>query len=364
MKKIFNILFLALLTLIVGTGCDDNSQTFVVSSSPTAAVLADLTIKEVKLDPNNIATPALTLNWQSANYGQQASIKYNIEFSKDENFTNPVVASSVTGKNAITFSMAELNSAAGNAGLNPFQWATLYSRIVSSLGTQNKQKVVSNVISMRVFPYFNYVFKDYYLVGDATAPGWNNNDNNPPLFRDPADENIFRYTGHFGDGQFKVIQTKGLWQPQWGTDDGTTVGVNPGGGSDPERFPNGGKSNITPGFYTFTINFATKKFTFEPFNASGITSPASLGVEGSSLAAATPLTALSFDGHIWYANSVRLKPGNIQFKTGAGDTWGSTTSFSGTATKGGANIPVIVEDDYDIWFNDLTGQYILIPLNL
>jgi hypothetical protein len=41
-----------------------------------------------------------------------------------------------------------------------------------------------------------------------------------------------------------------------------------------------------------------------------------------------------------------------------------TNSFSGTATVNGGNIPVIVEDDYDVWYNDLTGHYIMIPLNL
>jgi hypothetical protein len=76
------------------------------------------------------------------------------------------------------------------------------------------------------------------------------------------------------------------------------------------------------------------------------------------------MAALGFDGHIWYANNVRLTPGDVAFVTGAGANWGSTTSFSGVATANGGSVPVIVEDDYDVWFNDLTGQYILIPLNL
>ena len=37
-----------------------------------------------------------------------------------------------------------------------------------------------------------------------------------------------------------------------------------------------------------------------------------------------------------------------------GNGWGSTVEFSGTATASGGNIPVPVEDDYDIWFNALT----------
>ena len=375
MKNIFKLTYIALLTVVVSfVGCDDTSDTFTVSDTPTAPVLQGLSITDIELDPVNTATPALTLSWQSADYGQQASVVYSIEFANDENFTNPVVASSVTGENAVTFSMAELNSAAGNAGLNPFEWATLYARVRSSLGTQNGIPAVSNTINMSVYPYFNYVFDDYYLVGDGTSPGWDNNNNNPALFRDANDENVFRYTGYFSNGQFKVLEVKGLWQPQWGTNDGNdsdddgifsgSIEVNPGGGSDPDPFPIAGTGNITPGFYTFTINFATKTFTFESFDASGSTSPMSLTAQGTALDTAASLAQLSFDGHIWYASAVRLKPGNFQFATGAGALWGSDTSFSGVATNGGASIPVIVEDDYDIWFNDLTGEYIIVPLNL
>lgn len=111
------------------------------------------------------------------------------------------------------------------------------------------------------------------------------------------------------------------------------------------------------------MNFASKAFTFEAFDASSATSPASLTLKGTSTADLA-LTALAFDGHIWYANNVRLTPGNVYFVTDSGANWGSSTSFSGVATDSGDSIPVIVEDDYDVWFNDLTGQYILIPLNL
>ena len=163
-----------------------------------------------------------------------------------------------------------------------------------------------------------------------------------------------------------MLQTKGLWHPQWGTDDGATVWntTATNASPEPERFPYGGGSGIPEGYYTFTINFATNTFTFTSFDETGITSPASLSVEGSSTGAVTMTSLSPFDGHIWYANNVRLTPGSVEFVTGGGARWGSSTSFSGVATDGGGAIPVIVEDDYDIWFNDLTGRYILIPLNL
>ncbi len=361
-KRFSAITIIGMLFLIFNS-CDDTSEIFTISA-PVAPVLAELGFTDLELDAVNTGNPAITLNWDEANYGIQTSVNYAIQFSSDDAFTAPVTAATITGNSSITLSVNEVNSAAGNAGLNPFEWKVLYARIVSSIGSQNSETAFSNTIQLNVYPYFNYTFKDYYLVGDATAPGWNNNNNNPALFRNSNDSNTFSYTGYFADnGHFKVLEIKGLWTPQFGTDDGTTVGVNPGGGTDPERFPYGGGDGIPAGYYTFEMNFASNTFSFEPFDASGATSPASLTLKGTSTADVT-MTALAFDGHIWYANNVRLTPGDLGFVTGSGANWGSTTSFSGTATNGGGSVPVIVEDDYDVWFNDLTGQYILIPLNL
>ena len=362
--KRFSAVTIIGLILLVFNSCDDTSEKFSITN-PNAAVLASLNFTDLQLDAVNTNNPAVTLNWTEADYGQQASVNYAIQFSKDDTFTAPVTAASVTGKSSITMSVSEVNAAAGNAGLNPFEWKPIYVRVVSSLGSQNSETVASNFVQFNVYPYFNYVFNDYYLVGDATAPGWNNNNNNPPLFRDENDSNVFYYTGFFSaNGHFKVLETKGLWQPQWGTNDGSTVDGNPATlSSDPERFPYGGGNGIPAGFYTFKINFATNTFTFDPYSAAVSASPATLTLQGSSTANVT-MNQLSFDGHLWYANSVRLTPGDVSFVTDSGANWGSSSSFSGVAANGGDAIPVIVEDDYDVWFNDLTGRYILIPLNL
>ena len=360
--KRFSAITIIGILLLVFNSCDDTSEIFTISA-PTAPVLAELGFTDLELDAVNTGNPAVTLNWNEANYGQQASINYAIQFSSDNAFTAPVTAATITGNSSITLSVNEVNAAAGNAGLNPFEWKAIYARVVASLGSQNTEVSVSNAIQFNVYPYFNYTFNDYYLVGNATSPDWNNNNNNPAIYRDPNDSNTFYYTGYFGTGEFKLLETKGLWQPQWGTNDASTIDVNPGGGSDPGTFPNNNSAITAAGYYSFKINFASKTFTFEAFDATGITSPASLTLKGTSTADVA-MTALAFDGHIWYANNVRLTPGNVNFVTGAGSNWGSSTSFSGVATDGGGSIPVIVEDDYDVWFNDLTGQYILIPFNL
>ncbi|NMH86785.1 SusE domain-containing protein [Flavivirga algicola] len=372
-KKI-SIFIFTVCAFILSSSCDDDTEKFIASET-APVVLSDLTIATIELDPVNINNPAMTLSWNEADYGQQASVNYSIEIASDEAFTESTVATSITGNNTVTLSVSELNAAAGSVGLPPFAWNMLYARVSSSIGSQNGLSVKSNSISFSVFPYFNYKFNDFYLVGNGTAPGWNNNDNNPPLFRDPVNSNLYHYTGYFtkgsggdGEGRFKVLETRGLWQPQWGVtdnegdDDIKTSGEiagNPGTQSgDPGRF-----GVPSDGFYSFTIDFSKNTYTNEPFDASGATDFTSMEIQGSATAT-TAMTQSSFDSHLWNITSVRLVPGDLQFVTNTGSTWSGATEFSGQATENTGSIPVIVEDDYEVWFSDLDGRYILIPLNL
>lgn len=361
MKKISIFIQTACIILFLSACEDDFHGLTVNETSPVA--LSELSITNIELDPVNGANPAVTFNWTKANYNQQTVVNYILEISSDAAFTNPYVAGSVNGNTSITFSVAELNTAIGNIGLPPFTWNMAYARIISSLGTQSGMPVSSNVISFNVYPYFNYAFKDYYLVGDATQPGWNNNNNNNPLFRDGSNPNEYNYVGYFGAGQFKVLEVKGLWQPQWGTNDGSTIDVNPGTGTDPGTFPNNNNAIATAGYYKFTINYSSNTFSFTSFDMSSAVNYSSMTIQGSA-STSTSMTQSSFDSHIWYVNSLHLTPGDLQFITNTSSVWAGTTSFSGTAIENGGNIPVVVEDDYDVWFNDLTGHYIMIPLNL
>ena len=156
MKHIQKITVLIALAfgLFLFNSCDDNADLFEIST-PTAPVLSELAITQLELDPVNTANPIMTLNWQEANYGQQASVNYEIQFSSDVDFTTPVVASIINGNTSITFSVNELNTSAGTVGLPPFTWSTMYARIISSIGTQSGIESTSNVIQFDVNPYFN-----------------------------------------------------------------------------------------------------------------------------------------------------------------------------------------------------------------
>lgn len=378
MKKIlkFKVLLLAVLSLgFFLNSCEDDTSEFTATETQ-AITLADLPITMIELDASNPGNPAITFNWNEANYNQQASENYTVIVSSDDAFTNPIIATSVVGTTSATLSVNELNSASGLAGLPPFAFNTLYAKIESSIGTQNGLPVSSNTINFDVQPYFNYVFDDFYLVGNGTSADWNNNNNNPPLFRDSENGNFYTYTGFFtkggggfDDGRFKILELRGQWQPQWGvaaaegSDDiessGDIAGNPTTQDSDPGRF-----GVASDGYYTFTINFSSNTYTMNPFNDTGATIFTGMTLQGSGVSSDTAFTQSSFDAHLWYITSVNLQPGDLQVMTNTGSSWAGSTSFSGVATEGGGSIPVVVQDDYEVWFNDLTGDYIMIPLNL
>ena len=378
MKNIlkFKVLLLTVLSLgFLMSSCEDDTSVFTATETQPIT-LADLPITVIELDATNPGNAAVTFNWNEADYGEPASENYSIIVASDNAFTNPVTATTVVGTTSATLSVNELNSAAGSAGLPPFMFSTLYAKVESSIGTQNGLPVSSNTISFDVQPYFNYVFDDYYLVGNGTLADWNNNNNNPPLFRDAENSNLYTFTGFFtkggggeGDGRFKILEIRGQWQPQWGSDypDGSdpietsgNIAGNPGTqDSDPGRF-----GVTADGYYRFTINFSDNTYAIDNFNEAGSTTFTGMTLQGSGVAGDTAFTQSSFDSHLWYISSVNLQPGDLQIMTNTGSTWAGSTSFSGVATEGGGSIPVVVQDDYEVWFNDLTGDYIMIPQNL
>ena len=191
---------------------------------------------------------------------------------------------------------------------------------------------------------------------------------------------MFHFTGYFAngsegdlnEGRFKLIEILGMWQPQWGdarpegedsfAESGDVAG-NPGTqGTDPGRF-----GVPAAGYYTFAVNFETLTYTITPFDASEAATYPTVGLIGDATTTGWDsdidmMVNSEFDPHNWYMYNVELSNGQIKFRANdAWDvSWGSTTPYSGTATLGGENIPVTA-GVYNIWFNDLTGDYQLIP---
>lgn len=239
----------------------------------------------------------------------------------------------------------------GEAGALEFRIRATSSRGLPAL---NGQASVINVT-----PYATLeVLRNLFLVGDATKAGWENNNQNPALFRDPANDDLYVYTGFFRAGAFKLLERLGEWRPQWGTNDGTTIAVNDGD-NEPDVI-----TVATAGYYTFTVNLSDNSFSLVPFEGPTNVTFETVGIIGDATPNgwdnSTAMTGFAFDPHIWRI-SATLTQGEMKFRANNSwdVNWGANTAISGKGVQEGPNIPIDA-GNYIIWFNSLDGRYILI----
>ncbi len=310
---------------------------------------------------------AATLEWSDFDNTSELEITYIAEAAlSGTDFASIVEAGSVTSTSAadnmIEWTHAALNTVAISCGINGGETGDIDVRIKSSYTDNVGAEIVrySDPITLTVTTY-NIDYPNLYFVGNATPDGWNPNNNNTPLFRDPNDPSIFQYTGYFNAGAFKLIEVLGQWAPMFGTNDGGATVAYRATEGDPDP---GVWEVSTAGYYTFTVDLSgtSGTSTMEAYDAASATTYNTIGLIGS----ATPngwdsdqdLTQSSTDPHLWYINGITLVDGEAKFRAEDdwGVNWGSDTPLFGTAVGNGPNIPVTA-GTYDVWFNDLDGSY-------
>ncbi len=348
------------------SSCEKDEDRVTVNGANNEPIVLELE-SPVYLDENYPDNPAMTLNWSYVDYGQELVVHYKVEFSADNVFTAPIEAVT-TDWRTYTWSVSNINEiATGALMLPPNEPSTLYARVLASIGDNGTYEVASNILEIPITPFATYLFDDWHLVGDATAPGWNNGNNNPPLVRDPENENVYSYTGYFTANHFKIIQVLGQWAPMYGTNNGsdeTTDMVFRATEGDPDP---GTWQPPVDGYYTYTFDLGELEATRVAFDANESPVYGSIGIIGSATAngwdSDQDMTQSTFDQHVWYIESISLGGGEAKFRADDDwtDNWGGDTTYSGTATSNGPNIPVI-SGTYKVWFYDLTGQYMFIPI--
>ncbi len=322
---------------------------------------------------------AMTVNWSDDVLSSTLGIEitYTIEAAiAGTNFASPVSVGQVTNDTTLNTTHSDLNAVAIGIGLTPDTAGDVDLRIVARNTNINGNTLerFSETITVSITPY-SVSFPFLYMVGDATTPGWDNNNNNTPIFRDQDVPNNYVFTGYFGAGAFKLLEVKGQWQPQWGTNDGSTLAVNTGSGSDPGTFNVG-----TAGYYTYTFTTVGEggNFTVTPYDASSAPTYPTMGIIGDATpdgwSSDTDFTQDPNNPHLWYLNGVTLTNGGSMLIR-ANDVWPPDSNAAiwrhtgsqelyGMArldNDGGDNIPFNEPTGtYDIWFNDLDGNYVII----
>ena len=330
-----------------------NAISFDVKPYPSKApvITAPVAGAEILLSgaaPDDVIT---TFTWSDYNtYG--VNVTYLLEVSK-KGANNFSTLGSVMNVKSFEATNKVLNDAVLKAGLEANVKGEVDVRVTatskSTGGTINK---VSNIVTFKVTPYV--AFKNMFLVGDATAAGWNTDNGNQAVFRDAANPNKFYFVGKFGTSMFKLIETLGnnTWQPQWGLKAGLVANSD---GGDPEPF-----TTSSAGYYAFSMDISAKTYTLTPYTSSMATY-STIGMIGdfNSWGGDLSLEQSTYDSHQWSLKDITIPTtGKFKFRADGAWTvnWGAGTELSGQGTQGGADIP-LTAGTYDIYFNDIDGRY-------
>jgi len=382
--KRFSIFLLTMIALIGFSSCEhDDDVVFTAQPDPEGVVFTSSFAGNYTLSSaasNNLAERFV---WSDVDFGAPTTVTYELQGSPSQDFSSFDVIGTTSETN-LGVTVAQMMSLAADAGLDNDpatedmpNTGSVYFRVRAYAGTDggNALEEISEPAALNVtlpedVEEGGETKMNLFFVGDATAPGWDNNNNNIPLFRDSENDNVFYFQGRFAGGEgvegFKLLSMRGAWQPQWGLSEGNFTNSEILGG-DPSAFP-----VDTDAYFNFSVNTEDMTYTFEEVDASGAANYDVIGLVGEGSSVGWPgddnptpdiqLTQLNFDPHIWYAESVTLTDGPIKFRANlAWDTsWGGGENFpSGQAT--GDDI-MASAGTYEVWFNDLTGRYIFIPL--
>lgn len=335
-------------------------------------ITAPATNSNVVLSINTPDDTAVTFDWTYDSFDANAVVHptYTVEVAvAGGNFTNLRLLGETTDL-TLDVTSETFNQAALTLGVEPETPTAMQVRVKASIESTSGVMVrYSDPITLNVTAYPEY--PELYLVGSATAAGWDPNNHNHPLFKDPNQNGHYVYVGFFNAGMFKMLEVKGQWQPQWGkgATDGTLAGNPATQTGDPDVI-----TVPTSGYYTFDVNLTNLTYTLTPYDASAAPTYNDIGLIGHATPTGwgsdTNLTQSSFNPHIWYAEGFPLiqDPGgdcDCGFKFRANDDWGINwggnqnppTLNYGVAIFGGKNIGVPETGNYTVFFNDIDGRY-------
>ncbi|MCB7480725.1 SusF/SusE family outer membrane protein [Christiangramia sediminis] len=383
MKK-FSIFLLTIIAFVGFTSCEhDDDVVFVAQPDADGISFVNSTAATYTLTNQTGSNIAERFVWSEVEFDAPTTVTYELQGSTTSDFSNADIIGT-TSENNLAVTVSQMMSLAADAGLDNDptteeapNTGSIFFQVRAYAGTDgsNGLNATSEPISVNVtLPEAaeegEPAKMDLFLVGDATPTGWDNTatSNNYPLFRDSANDNIYYYTGKFTAGGVKVIEQRGAWAPQYGGENGSLIYRATEADPDPSPI-----TVDSEAYYTFTINIEEMTYSLEPYDASAATEYDQIGLVGAGTTVGWPgddnptpdilLTQSSVDPHIWYTKDVELSEDGIKFRANlAWDVnWGGGENFpSGQAT--GDDIIVSSAGTYNVWFNDLTGRYIFIPV--
>lgn len=274
MKRYIQFILLSFALLLLVAGCKkETSQIFLEGG--TAPALTASVSDSIPLSYTNQNNQAIMLNWTNPDYRfttgtNSHDVNYTIEIdTTGANFTNPNKQTLTVSKDigiSITTSQFNdylLNQLVLKSGIQH----NIEIRVKSGIGSNSAAPLISNVLKFAVTPYAippkvaPPASGQLFLVGSATAGGWNNPVPVPTQEFTQVSPTMYEITiSLLGGQEYLFLPVNGDWGHKYAVKDNTTSGLSTGGdfGFDySKNFP----GPATEGTYKIVADFQRGKFT-------------------------------------------------------------------------------------------------------
>ena len=222
MKKTIILIFIALIGLFTFQSCEE-FETEPVIKYRGAPNLSFNGSSSILLSQETAGNVAFSLSWSTADFGYFAAVNYSVQMGIGGTSFGTQRELTTTSKLNYSINEGALNDILVMLEQEPGVPVDLEVRLKAFV-SDNTDPQYSKVFSFTAVP-FSVKLPPIYLLGDATDPGWDNQNALPAPYMSPG---IYGIVAHLkANAYLKFIKTLGAWAPQWGTDaNGTNTGGN------------------------------------------------------------------------------------------------------------------------------------------
>lgn len=271
MQKIIKLCTVICLLSFAFSACEKVGSLPVYTAGSVVSISTSTTT--VAAVPADSLKTALTVSWTNPKYSvDSATVKYIVEIDSTGRNFSKAISKTVFGALSASFTAKELNAIMLGYGFTIGVAYDMDVRVTSSY-TNNNEQLKSTVLKVKMTPYkvppkvAPPASGKLFLVGSASAGGWNNPVPTPTQEFSKIDS--VTYAGVFdltGGNEYLVLPVNGDWSHKYSVADKSVSGLNAGG-----TFGYDLSDNIpgpaTSGKYLITIDFQAGKFTVKPFSS-------------------------------------------------------------------------------------------------
>jgi hypothetical protein len=344
MRNYSKYILLGSLLMVVAAACSKMKNEYFANGSTATLSVSSTTVAPATADSSNAA---FTLKWTNPHYATDSATElYTIQIdSSGRNFAK-AVSIQVSGALFDSITGTQINNIALGFG---FAFNTAYKmdiRLISSYANNNEQ-LTSNTITITYTPYLvppkvtpppNALF----IVGSATADGWNNPVPTATQQFTEVDSVLYVDTVYLAANEaYDFLPVNGSWNVKYNVASSAVAGLAAGGSFQYSTGPgNDIPGPATTGLYSITVNFQTGIFTVTPvqvFNELYVPGDYQGWTPASAPTIASDTANGSYQGYVDITTTNGFKFTNVP--TWNGTTYGDAGSgTSGTlSTNGNAN---------------------------